>query len=357
MLTIRYNFETNSSSMHSLAIRHNDTDGNIDTANRCSLDSEQRYDAILVVKDKAAMEQANKQLEYKLYDNTFHIWKHDVDFYRHPMSLLVTFKDKWYFAYAEATGKRRRGWEKRVEALYDCLYRYYGKDLVVSNCLGRYEEYEQYNVNSHLVFQFVKQQEIDLYEFLSNPQYVIVNDYEEFINMQWLDMVDMNQVEKVFTDAPQGEKVEPAKLDIQDGLWMLTIEGLRFGRSPYRVLGTPESKARYALACVASWQEDKRTEYQNQALTAIQKVYPAIKGFSFPVYHWSWSKTDEIEYGYAESNLIDDIGIENFILNNQYVVIIDGDEYCIWDDFKKTPLFKRKSYPDETIYADVYDCD
>jgi hypothetical protein len=134
-------------------------------------------------------------------------------------------------------------------------------------------------------------------------------------------------------------------MNIVDGVWKIEGRDLHFGRSPYRVLGTVEGKARYALATYSSKNID-------EVLTILQEVYPDLKRIELPMAWWDPEKED---HGYCEDSALPlNIPLRDFILDKKYVIISDGDEYCIWDDFKRTKLFNAEEYPDEEIEDEFY---
>ena len=74
----------------------------------------------------------------------------------------------------------------------------------------------------------------------------------------------------------------------------------------------------------------------------MQEVYPTMKSIKFPRSKWA---EGGIEYGYVEDCAIPrDVTLRDFLLNKKYVIISDGDEYCIWNGFTKTSLFNKDAY-------------
>lgn len=339
MITTRFNFETNSSSMHSLSYRRSEgLYSNEDISRSESMQDMIMTDAILVMKEGHGI---NMGGNFWIYNNSVRLSSYELDFGNRPMEILASFKDKLRYAIATAIGYKYTGWEKRYEdvmAVFNSVYE--GVELNVFR--GNIKEARFSIPNTYLLFPFLKKHNVTLREFLTNNRYVVVVNYAEFLKMKSLNMVDETYVEYMFMN----REVENKKMEIVDGVWSLTESDITFGRSPYRVLGTPEGKARYALAAHRSQNIQEITEI-------LQEIYPDLKEIRLPR---SWYNKAEFECGYCEDNVIPNgIDMREFILNKKYVVISDGDEYCIWSEFKQTPLFNHEEYPNEEIYRDEYD--
>ena len=201
----------------------------------------------------------------------------------------------------------------------------------------------------------------------------------------------------LFDDKETGEK---------DCVWEIRDYDLEFGRSPFRSLGSFHDKWLYACASlVKEYKDDVYSELERLALQYV----PGLKRIKMPVttgyiadknnsrfqnddYYQKFGKTEdeladylmqkekdwniEIEYwesdgywcfkkpytGYVDEGMLsgflkkENISIEEFLLNKRYVVIQDGDEYCYWDDMKKSGLVNMNiidhEYPEEEEYFD-----
>ena len=338
MITVRYNFETNSSSMHSLAIRSNSerySEAELRHAEVLSCSNYQ--DAILVMKDTIDKTYVDKFYDYRPHDGKYNFSSYDVDFKRTAMSVQCTFWNKMHYLASLALSEPEyQGMWPEIQA---AVNKFYGEEIELST---KWIRNDYFGLNSDLVGRFLKERNISVYDFLADPRYLVIINVSEFFKMQWLNMVDMSQVEEMVCEL-QNDNCERA-MDVQDGVWHLRECDLCFGRSPYRVLGSVEGKARYALATYGGIAE-KREEI----ISIIKSVYPEIKEVAFPLCSYSQKPS----YGYAEDSCLPlNISLRDFILDKKYVVISDGDEYCIWSDFKMTPLFNQNEYPDETIDED-----
>lgn len=178
----------------------------------------------------------------------------------------------------------------------------------------------------------------------------------------------------------------------EDCVWEIWDEDkLYFGRSPFKVLSSFKDKWLYALASLVREYNDevykKLEKIAMQNITGLEKIKLPQIIRSFPNkenvknYNSDYTK----EYGKTESELIaylkekeieleldneiyywendygnwsfyvpytgnvdedilsgflkeENITLEDFLLNKKYIVIQDGDEYCIWNKLKETGL-------------------
>lgn len=171
-------------------------------------------------------------------------------------------------------------------------------------------------------------------------------------------------------------------------VWEIWDQELDFGRS-FRALGTFKEKWLYACASLIC---DYKDDIYKELVTLALKYVPGLEEIKFPMnlnkfadkndeehkndeYYQKYGKTEEelqeyllqkekdwgleTEYwkssngywyykepytGYVDENILstflkyENISLEEFLINKKYVVIQDGDEYCYWDDIKKTGL-------------------
>lgn len=152
----------------------------------------------------------------------------------------------------------------------------------------------------------------------------------------------------------------------KDGLMKIYGDSIYYGRSPFQILLSMIEKATYVLA---SKSRHKNDDTYNEVVNAIRSVVPEFKDFEldFEVEQWraeTWTEQDmERMYGKGNFTLADDkwvvwgydvgqvdedilsgflekenISIKEFITNKKYIVIVDGDEYCIYKNMKKSGL-------------------
>lgn len=175
----------------------------------------------------------------------------------------------------------------------------------------------------------------------------------------------------------------------KDGEWNLAWdkEDLVFERHPFKFLCTFEDKVKFAIAslCGSYVKRENCEEQFNLIVQAVQTINPNIKSINLPKkeedlfydkkgeyipesiihydydndrtfyikdgHEWNVEKTELFHkvpyYGYVDhqsSGLLEEflksenITLVDFLGNRKYVVVIDGDEYCDWDNLKYSGL-------------------
>lgn len=130
----------------------------------------------------------------------------------------------------------------------------------------------------------------------------------------------------------------------EDGTIRIWASDLEFYRSPFDILATFYDKARYAIAA------------SNGNLVAeVQDIFRKyIYSFTNFVFDQIYKSYDN-DYGGTDDYLIEgwlkkyNISLEEFLTNKRYVVICDGDEYCVWDHLKESGLIRT-----DMIVSDSY---
>lgn len=179
---------------------------------------------------------------------------------------------------------------------------------------------------------------------------------------------------------------EEVKKDVylgKDGLLDPWDRNLEFGRSPFQVLCTLKEKAYYTLASMCKYKGD---DVYNEICDVIRSYIPEFVdielSFKTEDHHKKYYTEDEMKQYFGEGNFIDqgeywitwgyktgyvdediltgflkkeNITITEFLKNKRYIVIVDGDEYCIYKDMKRCGLINANNieyeYPD---YDDMY---
>ena len=138
------------------------------------------------------------------------------------------------------------------------------------------------------------------------------------------------------------------KLSIYDS------DELYYDRAPFRMLMTPFDKLKYL---VASNENDKKKV--KKLIDTFKKLYPKVKDISFPDDDYEsgtfYGKVDHQSRGFIDNFLKENmITEEEFLSEDKYIIIIDGDEYCEWEKIKKSGLIDT-----ENIILDIsaFDCD
>lgn len=126
----------------------------------------------------------------------------------------------------------------------------------------------------------------------------------------------------------------------KDGTIHVWLGDLQFYRSPFDILTTFYGKARYAIAA------------SNGNLVAdvqdiFRKYIDGFTNFVFGQTHKSYGDDEMVnDYGGTDDYLIEgwlkeyNVSLEEFLTNKRYVVICDGDEYCVWDHLKESGLIR-----------------
>ena len=177
--------------------------------------------------------------------------------------------------------------------------------------------------------------------------------------------------------------------ECKDGCWIrnnkLQLDyDMEFGRSPFELLDSFYGKLRYAIAslCGSYTPKEKADKiFENEFLPIIKEVIPDVADVDFKdedelvfydengkevdaewdyegkYYYYikngkkihvkkSWKITGR-DYGCVDhqSNGVlsgflkeHNISLKEFLTNKRYIVVIDGDEYCVWDSVKGTGL-------------------
>lgn len=135
-----------------------------------------------------------------------------------------------------------------------------------------------------------------------------------------------------------------------DGIVRLRDSSLEFYRSPFDMLVTFRDKLRYAIA-------SSNGNLVNQCRELCQKYVDGFVDFKFDKidYVWDSEVEDYVEtddpipnYGGTDDYQIEgwlkhyNISLEEFLTNKRYIVVVDGDEYCVWSNIKNSGLVDVK---------------
>lgn len=132
-----------------------------------------------------------------------------------------------------------------------------------------------------------------------------------------------------------------------DGIVRLWESSLEFYRSPFDMLVTFKDKLRYAIA-------SSNGNLVDQCRELCCKYVDGFVDFEFDTkdYVWDSEVKDYVEtddpipnYGGTDDYQIEgwlkkyNVSLEEFLTNKRYIVVVDGDEYAIYDHIKKSGLF------------------
>lgn len=161
-------------------------------------------------------------------------------------------------------------------------------------------------------------------------------------------------------------------------------DDMEFGRSPFKVLSTLKEKSYYTLASMCHYKYD---EVYNEVCDVIRSYIPEFVDFELALRSDTHDKkyytekeikedygegnytekddcwiTWEYETGYVDEDILsgflrkENITITEFLKNKKYVVVVDGDEYCIYEDMKKCGLINteniEREYPEDNDETD-----
>lgn len=124
----------------------------------------------------------------------------------------------------------------------------------------------------------------------------------------------------------------------ENGVVRIWTSSLEFYRSPFDILCTFNDKARYAIA-------SSKGKLVDEVEAVYRKYIPEFVVFEFDERPESYdSENYVIDYGGTDDYCIEgwldkyNITVEEFLTNRRYIVIVDGDEFCVWDHVKNTGL-------------------
>lgn len=137
----------------------------------------------------------------------------------------------------------------------------------------------------------------------------------------------------------------------KDGKAIMWESRLEFGRSPFDFLNNFESKTRYAIA-------SSNGRLVPQIVEVWKKYVPGFTHFKFDEKYRVWDEekqeyvdTDDdnpvYEYGYTDDYMIEgwlkkyNVSVEDFLTMRRYVIVVDGDESCIWDKVRDSGLMDK----------------
>lgn len=176
------------------------------------------------------------------------------------------------------------------------------------------------------------------------------------------------------------EEVKDAIYVNDDGMIHIYHDDMYYGRSPFQVLISVKDKAFYVLASMCKHKDD---EIYNEVCETIRSYIPEFKDFDLSFRSDTYSKkyyTEEsMERNLGEGNYVDvgtqyvgwgyevgsvdediltgflekeNISIAEFLKNKRYIVIVDGDEYCIYKDMKHCGLINKDEIEKEYTPGD-----
>jgi len=143
------------------------------------------------------------------------------------------------------------------------------------------------------------------------------------------------------TDNPL-ETVDP-EWRMRDGEIKFWYEDdLEFGRTPFNVLSDWYGRLRYTIASLGE-------THMDEIVAACKRHIPGFDHFKFPTSRYEdggeiLGYVDHQSIGLLRHTLIaHHVTMDDFIFNDKYIVIIDGDEYCVFNRLRNTPMFDENA--------------
>lgn len=162
-----------------------------------------------------------------------------------------------------------------------------------------------------------------------------------------------------------------------DGTIRADEDCLIFGRSPFQVLTKLRQKAFYVLASMCQYKGD---DVYKEVCDVIRSYIPEFVDFELEtfaqIHEKKYYTEDSIINIYGKNNYVskddfwivwgyrtgyvdedilsgflvqENISITEFLKNKKYIVVVDGDEYCIYNTIKKSGIintsFIEREYP------------
>lgn len=136
-------------------------------------------------------------------------------------------------------------------------------------------------------------------------------------------------------------------LDLHDridpnGNMLFLEDDLVFYRSPFRVLMSPYEKLRYAIAHASMYDPEEAAAYISSLEAIVRRYNQGFNHFCFELNAGGYCK-----YGGLEDYILlrwledHDVPMEDFLTQDKYFVVCDGDEYNIFRDMVLCGLVDR----------------
>lgn len=134
----------------------------------------------------------------------------------------------------------------------------------------------------------------------------------------------------------------------REGSYELSVfdDELTFGRYPFDILDTFEKKLRYAYACAPLRKrigKNGNTTYSREfykITRVVKQLVPEYTGLHYYGIGRCYAGTDEdMLFGWLKKL---NISLLDFLIDRRYIIIVDGDEYCVWHRLKKANLIDSR---------------
>lgn len=127
-----------------------------------------------------------------------------------------------------------------------------------------------------------------------------------------------------------------------DGTWWIRKYEIEFGRSPFALLYRFAEKVLYTLASL-----DGRDIKLSDINEVVSKYAPKVKTMKLPIV------SEESVGGWVDGRILSralkelGISLEDFLTDRRYMVVVDGDEYCVWDSLKQSGMINTSMIKEE----------
>lgn len=120
-----------------------------------------------------------------------------------------------------------------------------------------------------------------------------------------------------------------------------------YGRHPFGLLRTPLDKLRYYIASCCD--NSQSAEY-TAVLELMNKNVEWFKGFDLCVpYDYECTFGNSEGYGFKNQLKELDVSLEKFVLNDRYMIVVDGDEYNTWESIVDSGVVDTSSFTEYNI--------
>lgn len=144
-----------------------------------------------------------------------------------------------------------------------------------------------------------------------------------------------------------------------NGVWKIwSDDDLHFGREPFQCLGDFSKKVKYAIASLCGYNDNAKETFDN-IVKLVHEICPACTDIVLPTEYSYEDDSNTTYYGYVEEDILSDflakenITLKEFLSNKKYIVIVDGDEHCIYKSMKRSGMINTdniekeySNYPD-----------
>ena len=157
----------------------------------------------------------------------------------------------------------------------------------------------------------------------------------------------------------QEEMTERMYLD-DNGVWEIWSDDLYFGRAPFQCLGDFSEKVNYAIASLCGYNDNAKETFDD-IVKLVHEICPACTDIALPSNYRPLDKIDETYYGHVDEDILssflkkENITLKEFLSNKKYIVVVDGDESCIYQSMKRCGMINtdniEKEYPNYPDYG------